>query len=493
MRKFAIVYLIIIVVFLIGFSGFKAIKNFNFNSQLVNISNSIGQELVRKPAVAGQFYPANKEDLEKQVNDFLALAQASQTKGQILGLIVPHAGYQFSGQVAAFGYKNLIGQEVDTVILMANSHTEMFDGISVFEKGSFETPLGQVKIDSDLAKALIKENKRIFYKESAHEKEHALEVQLPFLQKTLKSFKIVPIIFGNSQNQDYEILAKAILNNIKGKNVLLIASSDLSHYFTYQEAQKLDSETIDFILNNKTEQITNACGRDAVKTLMLVMQGLLANKIELLKSANSGDLPGGDKNRVVGYAAIGFFGERRGNLLNKEEQQELLNIARTSVEEYVKTGKTPDFKTADVLLNQNIGAFVTLTKDGQLRGCIGRFSPTDIPLYKVVSQMAIAAATQDKRFYPVSQEELSSLHYEVSVLSDMQKIDNWQDIEIGKQGVQIRHFTQSGVFLPQVALDNNWDLETFLEELCLQKVGLKEDCYKRDDIEIYVFTAQVFD
>lgn len=186
------------------------------------------------------------------------------------------------------------------------------------------------------------------------------------------------------------------------------------------------------------------------------------------------------------------FGERRGNLLNKDEKEKLLEIAQTSVETFIREGKAPEFQIENPILNQNLGAFVTLKKDGQLRGCIGRFSPTDIPLYQVVSQMAISAATQDRRFYPVTNSELEDLKYEISVLSVLEKIENWREIEVGKHGVQIRKGLRSGVFLPQVATENNWDLEKFMGELCFQKVGLEWDCWKREDVELYTFTAQVF-
>ncbi|KPJ55364.1 hypothetical protein AMJ47_00630 [Parcubacteria bacterium DG_72] len=509
MKKFLIVYLIIVVILITGFFGCKLYKGLDFDSQQESISQEQEQAINRKPAVAGQFYPDSKEELERQVNDFLNSAELSQTEGQIIGLIVPHAGYQFSGRVAGFGFKALIDQEIDTVILIGNSHTERFDGISVFKKGSYETPLGKVRIDSELAESLIKENERIFYKDTAHEKEHSLEVQLPFLQQTLSSFKIVPVLFGNSSSQDYNILAQAILKSIKGKNVLLIASSDLSHYPEYDNAKESDLKTVEAILTGQEESlektindlekenipgaVTFACAEDSIKTVMIVAKNLAAEEIKLLKYANSGDVNIGDKNRVVGYAAIGFFADRRGNLLSREEQENLLAIARSSVEEYIKNSKVPDFETENYYLNQKIGAFVTLKKQGQLRGCIGMFSPTEIPLYEVVSQMAVSSATKDMRFLPVEEEELSELHYEISVLSKMQKINDWQDIETGKHGVQIRYFTQSGVFLPQVATDNNWTLETFLEQLCYQKVRLEKDCYKRDDVELYIFTAQVFD
>ena len=464
-------------------------------------------EIIREPTVAGEFYPEDKIQLSALIDNFLEKASLPEVKGEVIALIVPHAGYQFSGEVAAHAFKTLEGEQVDTVIIVGNSHHERFDGVSVFPKGVYKIPLGEVEIDSDLAQRIIQESDRIFFRESAHQLEHSIEVEIPFLQKTLKHFKIVPILFGNSQKDDWKILGDAILKHIKGKNVILIASSDLSHYPPYEVAKYADKKTIDAILTGDIEHfektiqelqqenlpnaVTFACGSDAIKTVMYVARQLGASEIKLLKYANSGDSTG-DKNRVVGYSAIGFFAERRDHLLNKKEQERLLQIARESVETYIKEGKIPEFSEDNPMLNQKLGAFVTIKKYGKLRGCIGEFSPTKEPLYKVVSKMAIAAATKDIRFSPVKEEELDELEYEVSVLSEPQKIDNWRKIELGKHGVIIRQSLNQGVFLPQVADETGWSLEKFLSELCFQKAGLPPDCYKDKNTEIYTFTAKVF-
>ncbi len=470
------------------------------------------QKTIREPAAAGQFYPADPEELKSQLNGFLDKAEVIETKGDLLALIVPHAGYDYSGQVAADGFKQLAGKKIETVILIGNSHQEQFDGISVFNQGYFKTPLGEIEIDTDLAEKIMGESQKIFFKESTHRFEHSLEVELPFLQMVLgNNFKIIPFLFGNSQKEDYRVLAEAIAKHIGGKNVLLVASSDLSHYPSYEDAQKADARTIKAILSGQVAElektiedlekenianvVTFACGIDAIKTIMLVAEEQGIDEIKLLKYANSGDVEIGDKSQVVGYAAIGFFGQRTTDLieLNKEEQEELLTIARSSVETFIKTGKLPEFNVQSPALNRNLGAFVTIKKNNQLRGCIGLFSPSNYPLYQVVSQMAVAAATQDSRFLPVSQEELPELKYEISVLSDLEKIDDWQKIELAKHGVEIKQGTKRGVFLPQVARENNWDLTTFLSQLCFQKAGLPADCYKDKETEISIFTAQIFE
>ncbi len=504
MKKSIIIFLIVIVVSAVIVSVFLT-----KGREEETVQEEETKELIRQPVVAGQFYPGEAKELEEVIDGLLENAVAPEVKGEITALIVPHAGYLFSGQTAAYGFKQLEGEQIDTVILIGPSHYQRFEGISVFPKGYYQTPLGEIEVDSSLAKKIIDEDERIFFKESAHKKEHSLEVEMPFLQIVLEDFKIVPIIFGNSSKQDYKILSKAILNNIKGKNILLVASSDFSHYPVFEEANRVDAETIEAILTGEVEKlektiqeiegerianlVTCACGEEAIKTVMMIAKDLRAGEIKLLNYSNSGDIADiGDKTRVVGYGAIGFFAEHRGNLLNRTEQEKLLEIAKVSVEAFVSQGEIPEFEIENEMLEQKLGAFVTLKREDQLRGCIGRFSPTDIPLYQVVSQMASAAASQDKRFLPVTEDELDDLEYEISVLSNLEKVDSWEEIEIGKHGVQIKQFLNRGVFLPQVAVDNNWDLEKFMGELCYQKAGLSRDCWKNEKTEIYVFTAQVF-
>lgn len=177
--------------------------------------------------------------------------------------------------------------------------------------------------------------------------------------------------------------------------------------------------------------------------------------------------------------------------MNKSEQQKLLKISRDAVETYIRTGKIIKIEENNPNLNKHQGVFVTLEKDNNLRGCIGVFE-SEKPLFQNVIDMAIAAAVDDPRFNSVSEDELKDLKYEISVLSPLRKVDSWKEIEIGKHGVQIRQGNRSGVFLPQVATENNWDLNTFMSVLCSEKAGLPADCWKNFDTEIYVFTAQVF-
>jgi len=497
MKKEALIFFVfflLISVFVFGLFYKKGEKRFS--------RISVEKEFVRQPAVAGSFYPAEKQDLEKMVEGLLAQAQIPKIEGSIKALIVPHASYSYSGWVAAYAYKTLIGKKIKRVILIGNSHQEQFEGASVYSRGYYRTPLGDVEIDEDFAKKLIESDEKVFFRESIHLKEHSLEVQLPFLQNVLIDFKIVPIIIGN-QKEIVEVLVK-VLKNLIDENTLIIASSDLSHYPKYEDAQYVDNKVIGAILSGKREDLkevisqlkkenivnlqTLACGQEAIEVVM----GLMENEnveIKLLKYANSGDIEIGDKSRVVGYAAIAFIGEKIE--LGEKEKNRLLEIARQAVESYVREGRVIEIKEDNPVLNKHQGVFVTIKKHDRLRGCIGTFEP-EVPLYQAVRDMAISAATKDIRFYPVTENELDELEYEISVLSPLEKIDNWQEIEIGKHGVQIRRGLRSGVFLPQVATENNWDLETFLSVLCQQKAGLRPDCYKDKETEIYIFTAQVF-
>lgn len=460
------------------------------------------RKITRKPAVAGMFYPDSEEELNSMIDGFFEKVELPELDKYIRGLIIPHAGYIYSGPVAAYGYKTLIGKEIKTVILIGNSHQAYFDGISIYEKGHYKTPLGKVEIDEDLAKKIIEADKKISFQEQAHLQEHSLEVQLPFLQRVLKDFKFVPIIMGNDEQATIDILIKA-LENLINDNTLVIASSDLSHYPPYEKAKYSDNKVIEAILagnrNNlrdtisqlEKEGITNlqtcACGQGSIEVVMGLME---SKNIKLLKYANSGDTAG-DKAQVVGYGAIVFTSDKLENELSKEEQKRLLEIARESLETYIKEGKVKKFEETSPLLNKHLGAFVTLKKHGQLRGCIGVFEP-DIPLYQVVAETVISSATKDIRFTPVTKEELDDLEYEISVLSPLKRVDSWGKIEIGKHGVQIKKGLRSGVFLPQVATENNWDLDTFMSILCQQKAGLTSDCWKNPETDIYVFTAQVF-
>jgi AmmeMemoRadiSam system protein B len=270
--------------------------------------------------VAGQFYPGEREELSQIIDEFLENAKVPKIEGEIFGILVPHAGYIFSGPVAAHCYKAIQGKNFETVVLIGDSHYEYFDGVSVWDRGEWETPLGRVKVDEELAKEILNFSKRFLVKDSAHLFEHSLEVQIPFLQKVLKNFKILPLIFG-SEDKDWKELAKAILKSMEKKKILVVASSDLSHYPPYEVAQEADKRTIEGILSSEPEKFkekietlkklfpdvdTFACAQDTIKTILEISKNL-KGKAKLLNYQNSGDTIYGEKSQVVGYCAIAFI------------------------------------------------------------------------------------------------------------------------------------------------------------------------------------------
>lgn len=452
---------------------------------------------VRRPQVAGRYYPESSPILLNEVDRLIGNAKRVPLLGRMVAMIVPHAGYEFSGQVAAHAYKQLIGQRFDTIIIIGPSHHRRFRGVSVWESGVYQTPLGDVPIDSELAKAIILQDEKIFFDPDAHLKEHSLEVQLPFLQRSLKGFKIVPILMGEQSIQFCEILSDAIIKAIKGvgkkKRLLIIASTDLSRYYHYDKAKGIDNHTISIIKEMEPKRLlkelekgrAEMCGGGPAAVAIMVAKELGADRIRLLKYMNSGDVTG-ERFRVVGYASFALYAT---DTLDKDAKKELLGIARRSIKEYLETGSPPSLKPISPFLRQERGAFVTLTKKGRLRGCIGYIYPVK-PLYETVRDAAIKAATGDLRFKPLTKEELRDVKIEISVFSPLEKIDDPSIIKPGTHGLFITRGWQEGLLLPQVAKRYGWDQKRLLEETC-KKAGLPKDAYKKG-VNLYIFEAQVF-
>ncbi len=474
---------------------------------------------VRRPAVAGTFYPGNRLLLQRQVDGFLAKAKKVELEGELIALIAPHAGYIYSGPVAAYSYKQLEKRDFDIVILIGPSHRIGFAGASVYNHGSYQTPLGLVEVDSDLADKIIAQDKSIRYIPQAHIREHSLEVQLPFLQRTLKDFKIIPILISDPSLKNCRILADAIFKSREGKNVLIVASTDLSHYQPYSKACQLDKVTLDAILTLNPEEVAkkgDICGKAAVLTTLMVAKKLGADKAIILKYLNSGDTAG-PKDGVVGYGAVAIVnpvrsktskasasplvrtsnGVKKGEkkmkgVYSKEEREELLKIARDSIKSFLTTRKPPRIETENPKLKQKRGVFVTLRRGEVLRGCIGFIEPV-FPLYHAISECAISAATKDIRFPPVTVEELSKITIEISILSPTKRIVSVDEIKMGIHGVVVKKGLNQGIFLPQVAEETGWNKEEFLNHLCSGKAGLPPDAWKDKDTEIYIFTVEKFE
>jgi|Deesub1362A_J573_1020465.scaffolds.fasta_scaffold00087_22 hypothetical protein len=448
------------------------------------------KEPVKEPSVAGAFYPAEETTLRQMVQGFLKQAENKPVSGKLVALVSPHAGYVFSGHVAAHGYKHL--KDVNTVILIGPSHYSSFKGASVYDRGSFKTPLGVVKIDRKIARRLIDETADVRFYPEAYEKEHSLEVQLPFLQAVLKDFKIVPILISMPTKESYEHLVLKLTEILsENNNAMLVASTDLSHYHDYSTAVDMDRKLIDAIKRlsvMETQRLVMSgqaemCGFYPTLIAMEVSRRLGANLSVLFKYANSGDVTQ-DKHRVVGYGSIGIYKSP----YTEEDKKELLSIARNAVISYVRNGTVPQIEVENPKLMTDGAVFVTINKNGHLRGCIGHIYPV-MPLYESVLRNAIAACSKDPRFPPMKEYELKDMEIEISILSYLVPLKDVKDIEIGKHGLYIIKGQKAGLLLPQVPVEYGWDRETFLKQVSL-KAGLPEDAWK-NGASLYTFTAEI--
>jgi AmmeMemoRadiSam system protein B/AmmeMemoRadiSam system protein A len=466
---------------------------------------------IREPAVAGSWYPGNPEILSGDVKRYLENVKRDKQEGEVVALVSPHAGYMYSGQVAAYAYKSIEGKIFDAVVVVGPSHQVFFRGASVYDRGGYRTPLGVVPVDMDLSKKMTEKRKEIRFIPEAHLREHSLEMQIPFLQTVLKTFKIVPIVMEPDWSwETCQSLSAAMAEAVKGKRVLLVASSDLSHFHSYEKAVELDKVVLNHIDRFDPEGLSRglksgrceACGGGPILSIMLAAKALGANKGRVLKYLNSGDVTG-DRSRVVGYAAGVFYKTIGGTEKMKEEKKvgvdlglseqdkkTLHHIARTVIENKARGKNVPEFTVEEPILKENRGAFVTITKKGQLRGCIGYIEGKG-PLYKTIEEMAEAAAFRDPRFNRVTERELPDLEIEISVLTPLKKIADVNEIEVGKHGIYMKSGWNSGLLLPQVATEYRWDRKTFLEHTCL-KAGLPPNAWKDKGTEIYIFSADIF-
>jgi len=464
----------------------------------------------RPPLVAGGFYPADPAELSKMVDAFLANAAVAKLEGPPVAIICPHAGYPFSGQVAAHSYVLLKGRKFERVVVIAPSHYESFAFSSIYDGDAYATPLGSVPVDKAFAARLASLSPQIQISGRGHGEvqghgEHALEDELPFLQRVLGEFKLVPIIMGDQNYELCRALGVALAKAIGNSGTLIVVSSDLSHYHPYDEAVSIDRQTLQAIgewdylslSRNFETRLWEACGGGPIIASMIAAERLGAKRAVILKYANSGDVTG-DKSRVVGYGAVALVREKArtegkgaGFALDGKEKDALLRIARNAVEMAVKERKMFECSPGGMeRLAEARGAFVTLKKHGELRGCIGYMTPMK-PLCMTVRDVAIFAALQDRRFPPVTEAELGQLEYEISVLSPLRRVTDIQEIKVGKHGLLIKEGETEGVLLPQVPTEQGWDRKTFLEEVCL-KAGLPKQAWQDEGADLFLFTALVF-
>lgn len=470
-------------------------------------SGSENPDIVREPAVAGMFYPGNPDELKGMIDLFLKETSDVSIDGKIIAIISPHAGYIYSGPVAAEGYRAVSGGDYDTIIVIGPSHYYPFNGASIYNQGPYRTPLGDVSLDMDMINDIMDRGEHIVYKPPAHTKEHSVEVQIPFLQVIFGDFELVPIVMGNQSYEMSTELARAIVESIGDKEVLIVASTDLSHYYDRSKAKEMDSLFTELLTKNDPASLyealysgrCEACGSGPVITTLIATGFLGYTEVTELKYDDSGWATG-DTSSVVGYlsAVISGDGDKSGILpedekttLTDADKEKLLFIARKTIENGLSGEMLPDFKIESEALKELTGVFVTLKKGGELRGCIGYVEP-DLPLYMAVEKAAVGAAFRDPRFYPLNADELEDITIEISVLSELEQVSEKEEIEIGTHGLVITLGSNSGLLLPQVPVEQGWNREEFLENIGL-KAGLFSESWKDKDAQLYKFTAEVFD
>jgi MEMO1 family protein len=506
----------------------------NFNFEFYHLSYA---QDIKYPNAAGAFYPDNPGELSQMIDNFLALANPEPLNGEAFLLIQPHAGYGYSGSTAAFGYKLIKDKPYKTVIIIGRSHRYNFSGVSIYPQGKFRIPLGDIEIDNVFTQKLFNQSREAAFKPEVFSGgEHTVEAQLPFLQKVLKEFKIAPIIVGDMTLSDCQKLAELLKNAIGGsKDILVIASTDMYHGGDYQALEATDNLTISYLKNMDSEGLywglreekLQLCGGFAVVTALILAKELGHKKSQVLKHTNSAEVIGAKSNWMVGYLSCAIDGSalltinpersrsieqsplepvgkqkedmrsltgqerKEASMLNKVQRKRLLEIARKSIAIYLSTGKKMELAETDPALLKEMGAFATLHKHGQLRGCIGNIVAKQ-PLYLAVRDMAVEAAVDDPRFSQVDLPELKDIEIEISVLSPLERIGSVEKIQMGAHGVIVKKGFNSGVFLPQVATETGWSKEEFLSKLCAQKCGLAPDAWKDKSTELYIFTAEVF-
>jgi len=483
---------------------------------------------VRPAAVAGGFYPGDSTQLRLQVDAFLDGVAAATTHP--VALVVPHAGYAYSGATAARGFAALRGAGVRRVILLGPSHHESFSGAALPARGltGFDTPLGTVPLDAE-ALELLRGEPGFTGPASAHEPEHCLEVELPFLQRVAPEARVVPVLLGASTSREQSLGIAARLARLLDPHTVVVVSTDFTHYGAafgfapFGRGQELGERLLGLARSTAGrvadvdpegfwQQVTvsgdTVCGRLPVAVLSEMLAHAFDGRGQVVQVTNSG-LVSGDWSRVVSYVTVRFDGSWRTwrdasradrlSQLSETQGKALLELARATLrselahdaslaEWYAKT-------TVREWARPLAGAFVTLNNrgaraqsEGRLRACMGVIEARE-PLVDAVIHSAVSAS-HDPRFPELQLEELDQLQLEVSVLSPTRRVAGAHEIRVGEHGVVLHKGRAGAVFLPQVAPEQGWDRETMLAHLS-RKAGLPADAW-RSGAEFDVFTAQVF-
>ena len=479
---------------------------------------------VRKSVLAGSWYSADSKALAATIDNLLDRAGATKPSKSPLMLILPHAGYQYSGMVAAKGYNLIRNSQPDIIVIMAPSHHRYFRGCSTLSVDFYETPLGRVRVEKQMARKLLESN--YFNTDSyAHAHEHSIEIHLPFLQRIFrerieKGIGILPILVGEVNSEDAAAIAQTIINAVKNKSrPLIIVSSDFTHYgvrFSYvpfssrrkdvliKKLRELDYGAIEKILKKDAEGFAHyvkktgitICGRNPIKIALSIPVAEFESK--LIAYGTSGDISG-DYDNSVSYAAIALRGRvayrtrnpEAGFTLTDKDKGFLLSLARRNIQSSLKNRPLHlDRSRVPPCCTLKRGVFVTLKKHNDLRGCIGYVDGIK-PIYQAVIDNSFNAAFRDPRFQPLRRDELRAVTIEISVLTEPREIASINEIEIGRDGLIIGEGQSRGLLLPQVPVEWGWNREEFLIHTC-RKARLPDYAWRDKSVRIYRFQAIVF-
>jgi AmmeMemoRadiSam system protein B/AmmeMemoRadiSam system protein A len=434
--------------------------------------------MIRSPVVSGKFYPDSPAKLKKMIREMVGKEVA---KEEVMGLVSPHAGYIYSGSVAGATIAKV--KLKDTFIILGPNHSGRGKPFSIMTEGIWQTPLGEVVIDSRLAKQILDGSTYLEEDYSAHQYEHSIEVQLPFLQYFKGNIRLVPIVLSHATGSIYKEIGSAIARAIKdlSREAVIIASSDMTHYEPRESAQQKDNQAIEAILDLNEDELLrrveelniSMCGYAPVTSLISAAKELGAKGAELISYQTSGDATG-DYSSVVGYAGI---------IIKGAEMSPLVRLAKETVETRVKEGKVPEPEELTPEMKEKAGVFVSIHKLGQLRGCIGTFEPTKKNVAEEIIANAVSSATRDPRFPPVAPNELKDLSYSVDVLTMPEPVESKDQLDPKKYGIIVECGSRRGLLLPDLEGVSSVDKQI---GICCRKAGIEPD----EPMTLYCFTVK---
>jgi len=411
-----------------------------------------------------------------------SMVDDSLPREEVVGLICPHAGYIYSGPVAGAAVSRI--KFTDTFIIMGPNHTGLGKPFSLMTSGTWETPLGNVEIDSDLAEKVLGNSSYLEADAEAHLREHSIEVQLPFLQHFKKDVRIVPIVLSHASGSVYKEIGLEIAEVLGGlgRDVAILASSDMTHYEPEVQAKRKDHSAIeaileldeDELLERIAEQNITMCGYGPVVALISAAKAMEARRAELVRYQTSGEASG-DYSSVVGYAGL---------IIPKQAMSPLVRLAHEAIDAYVKEGRimqapaalTPEMK-------EEAGVFVSLHKGGELRGCIGTFEPSRRNVAEEIIINGISAATRDPRFEPVREDEIKDLDISVDVLTPPEPIESKEQLNPKKYGAIVQRGARRGLLLPDLE-----GVDTAEQQIDICR--LKADIMPGEKVRLYRFEVR---